>query len=49
MGAGRFPSLTQDRIDDFLLDLEEAVERIYEQSPQERLSLGWSDLYPDRS
>jgi hypothetical protein len=41
--------LAHNRIDDFLLDLEEAVERLYEENPQARMSLAWSELYPDQS
>ena len=35
-----------DQIDIFLLDLEDAVERLYEQDPKDRLSLDWNDLHP---
>lgn len=36
-----------DRIDDFLLNLEEAVERLYDEAPRERLTVDWSALYPN--
>lgn len=44
--AGWFAS---DRMEAFLSDLEEAVDRLYEMSPTKRLTLNWNDLYPERS
>ena len=35
-----------DRIEVFLLDLEDAVERLLEKNFQDRLNLKWADLYP---
>ena len=47
--GGLASSAALDQIDLFLLDLEEAVERLYDENPQERLSLNWRDIYPDQS
>jgi hypothetical protein len=42
-------SFMHDRIDIFLLDLEEAVDRLYDEHSKERMILDWNDLYSDRS
>ena len=39
--------LAPDRTDTFILDLEEAVNRLYDESPQQRYELNWDSLYPN--